>query len=221
MGLSNLKFHMKQKGLQSKELADLMGVRAETISRWITGAHSPGIDQAEQLAEVLGVSMSDILVRNLKGMRINGTRDYNGWVTFYDSMKEQEYLPMPGQDTPTHRFCLKVITHLPEDQFSYDTFSDVHIKRKEVSSSSYAMRSLVKINEPKHPQNNKLVVGVVFPMPINGDGKQKYTLQHLDGSPSFETITSVGLHFATPMMGRLFNRNQSEVLDLVDQNNEM
>ena len=55
MGLVNITKYMKSAGMQSKEVADRMAVRPETISRWASGTHNPGLEQAEQLAEILGV----------------------------------------------------------------------------------------------------------------------------------------------------------------------
>ena len=52
MGLINVKKYMKEAGLQSKEVAEKLGVRAETVSRWVSGTNNPGLDQAEQLADI-------------------------------------------------------------------------------------------------------------------------------------------------------------------------
>ena len=83
MGLLNVKKYMKDAGLQSKEVADRMGVRAETISRWVSGTNNPALSQTEELANILGVTVSDILFKQ-RGMRIAGTVNYKGEVEFYE-----------------------------------------------------------------------------------------------------------------------------------------
>lgn len=86
LNLANLKNVIKQAGMQSKDVADQLGVRPETVSRWINGGAVPGFDQAEHLAEILNVSVSDIMFRN-RGLLIAGTRDFHGNVTMYDSLE--------------------------------------------------------------------------------------------------------------------------------------
>ena len=118
MGLTNVKKYMKEAGLQSKEVAEKLGVRAETVSRWVSGTNNPGLDQAEQLADILGVTISDILFKQ-RGMRIAGSVNYDGIASFTNSMEDNTYLTMPGMDCPAHRFCLQVDTHQQEDKHSY------------------------------------------------------------------------------------------------------
>ena len=89
MGLVNIKKYMKSAGMQSKEVADRMAVRPETISRWASGTHNPGLEQAEQLAEILGVSITDILFKQ-RGMLVAGTRDYHGNVVMFDNMQQKQ-----------------------------------------------------------------------------------------------------------------------------------
>tara|TARA_R110000787_G_scaffold155147_2_gene268859 strand:- start:183 stop:857 length:675 start_codon:yes stop_codon:yes gene_type:complete len=214
MGLLNVKKYMKEAGLQSKEVAEKLGVRAETVSRWVSGTNNPGLDQAEQLADILGVTISDILFKQ-RGMRIAGSVNYDGEVEFYDSMSEISYLPMPGMDTPSHRFCLQVDTHQQEDKHSYNSFSDIHINNKEVSSTCYTMRSLVKIKKGPEELVGKVNTGVLFPAPNAADGKLRFTLQRCKTK---EIILDLELEWATPLLSRFYNRNQSEVLDIIDIN---
>jgi len=212
MGLINIKKYMKEAGLQSKEVADRMGVRAETISRWVSGTNNPGLEQAEELADILGVSISDILFKQ-KGMLIAGTRDFHGNVTFYNAMEKQRFMPILGMDVPEHRFCLELETHREEDKHSYDTFSNVHITNKVVSSSCYTMRSLVKITHGPQEFINKIIQGVVFPVVTkdNPKGKLSYNIQRPETK---NVITNVYLEWGTPLISRFYNRNHSEILDL-------
>jgi len=215
MGLINIKKYMKEAGLQSKEVAERMNVRPETISRWASGTHNPGFDQAEQLANILNVSMSDILFKH-RGMLIAGTRDYDGNVTMFDSVQQPQYLPIPGLDCPEHRFCLRVETHQQEDKHSYDSFSNVFIKQKVVSDTCYTMRSLVKIKNGPKEFIGKIIQGVIFPMPNNDKGVVLFNLQKCKTK---EIIVNIELEWATPMLTRFYNRNKSEVNYLADPNN--
>lgn len=215
MGLINIKKYMKEAGLQSKEVAERMNVRPETISRWASGTHNPGFDQAEQLANILNVSMSDILFKH-RGMLIAGTRDYDGNVTMFDSVQQPQYLPIPGLDCPEHRFCLRVETHQQEDKHSYDSFSNVFIKQKVVSDTCYTMRSLVKIKNGPKEFIGKIIQGVIFPMPNNDKGVVLFNLQKCKTK---EIIVNIELEWATPMLTRFYNRNKSEVNYLADPSN--
>lgn len=219
MGLHNIKKYMKDAGLQSKEVADRMGVRAETVSRWVSGTNNPGIEQAEQLAELLGVSVSDIMFKQ-KAMLIAGKRDYHGNVTFFNAMEKKRYMPIPGTDVPKHRFCLEVETHQQEDKHSYDTFSNIHIENKIVATSCYTMRSLMLIKDGPKELINKIICGVIYPMPIQNITKGITTF-NIQRPQTKEIITSVQLEWATPVLSRFYNRNHSEVHDLVDSSLEI
>jgi transcriptional regulator with XRE-family HTH domain len=217
LNLANLKNVIKQAGMQSKDVADQLGVRPETVSRWINGGAVPGFDQAEHLAEILNVSVSDIMFRN-RGLLIAGTRDFHGNVTMYDSLEPKKYLPVPGADMPEHRFCLKVVTHLPEDQHSYDSFSDVYIKQKVVHKTTHQMRSIMKIHNGPKEYIGKILMGVIYPMPLDKDNKQKYTINLCKTS---DAILDVELEWATPMLSRFYNRDDSTIMDLIDPDNNL
>jgi len=215
MGLVNIKKYMKSAGMQSKEVADKMAVRPETISRWASGTHNPGLDQAEQLAEILGVSITDILFKQ-RGMLVAGTRDYYGNVTMFDNMQQKLYLTVPGLDVPKHRFCLKVETHQQEDKHSYDSFSNLDIKSKTINDTCYTMRSLCKIKNGPKEYIGKIMQGVIFPMPNNDKGILLFNLQKCKDK---EILVNVELEWATPMLSRFYNRNRSEIHDLIDPSN--
>ena len=213
MGLVNIKKYMKDAGLQSKEVADKMNVRPETVSRWVSGINNPGLDQAEQLAEILGVSISDILFKQ-RGMRVAGTRNYHGEVTFFDSMEEKKFIPIPGHDCPPNRFCLMVDTHQQEDESSFDTYSDKHIKEKTICPSCYTMRSLVKIKNGPHQYIGKIMQGILFPNP-NATVKNTH-LYSLQRPETKEVIVGLELEWATPLISRFYNQSDLIVLDIED-----
>ena len=215
MGLVNIKKYMKSAGMKSNEVADRMAVRPETISRWASGTHNPGLEQAEQLAEILGVSITDILFKQ-RGMLVAGTRDYHGNVVMFDNMQQKQYLTIPGLDVPKHRFCLKVETHQQEDKHSYDSFSNLDIKSKTINDTCYTMRSLCKIKNGPKEVIGKIMQGVIFPMPNNDKGILMFNLQRCKDK---EILVNVELDCATPMLSRFYNRNRSEIHDLIDPSN--
>ena len=51
----------EEKGLTQKELADLMQVSFQTISKWETGANYPDITHIPKLADIFGVSAGVLL----------------------------------------------------------------------------------------------------------------------------------------------------------------
>ena len=57
--------------------------------------------------------------------------------------------------------------------------------------------------------------GVLFPSPNTEDGKLRFTLQRCKTK---EVMLNLELEWATPLLSLFYNRNQSEVLDLIDVN---
>ena len=56
----------KEKGLTQKELADKLGVTDKAVSRWETGKNYPDIEVLKKLADVLEVSVDDLLQGDIK-----------------------------------------------------------------------------------------------------------------------------------------------------------
>lgn len=52
-----------KEGLSQEALAQLIGVATNTISRWETGTYQPTLDDLEQLARALGVSILSFFPR--------------------------------------------------------------------------------------------------------------------------------------------------------------
>lgn len=48
------------------EISRIMGVPPCMVSRWATGRHIPDMDSLAHLADVIGVSMDDLLIRSKK-----------------------------------------------------------------------------------------------------------------------------------------------------------
>ena len=63
---SNLKYLREKQGLSQNKLAEKVGVNQTTIARWETEEIKPSIDNVEQIASALNVSLPDLLITNLK-----------------------------------------------------------------------------------------------------------------------------------------------------------
>ena len=63
---SNLKFLREKQGLSQNKLAEKVGVNQTTIARLETEEIKPSIDNVEQIASALNVSLPDLLITNLK-----------------------------------------------------------------------------------------------------------------------------------------------------------
>lgn len=53
---------MKAKGMSQGRLADAAGVSRATINNYLTGATPLTLDRADQIAEILGVTLADLVV---------------------------------------------------------------------------------------------------------------------------------------------------------------
>ncbi len=51
----------KEQGLTQETLGEKMRVSNKTISRWETGAYMPDIDKLQELAQILNVSINELL----------------------------------------------------------------------------------------------------------------------------------------------------------------
>ena len=58
MGIKKMR---EQRGLTQKQLADLIGVAQQHVSRWENGKHRPSIDTVQKLAEILNCNISDLI----------------------------------------------------------------------------------------------------------------------------------------------------------------
>ena len=61
MNILNLKVARVKKGLTQKQLAELVGVSSSTINRIETGNQIPKVDILLKLAEILEVSVEELL----------------------------------------------------------------------------------------------------------------------------------------------------------------
>ncbi len=65
----------KEKDFTQKDLADIMGVTFQAVSRWEKGDSIPDLDSLDNLAKFYKVSIDEILQRdsiaNLEGLPVN------------------------------------------------------------------------------------------------------------------------------------------------------
>lgn len=64
--VKNLIFLRKSKGLSQVKLGELVGVNQTTIARWEKKEMSPSIDNVEDVAKALNVSLPDLLIKDLE-----------------------------------------------------------------------------------------------------------------------------------------------------------
>lgn len=57
----NLNYHMERKGINQKELAEIVGVSAPTVNEWLKAKKYPRIDKIEILANYFGILKSDLI----------------------------------------------------------------------------------------------------------------------------------------------------------------
>ena len=57
----NLNYYMNLKGIMQKELADIVGVSAPTVSDWMNANKYPRIDKIEIMANYFGILKSDLI----------------------------------------------------------------------------------------------------------------------------------------------------------------
>ena len=73
---AKIKTIMKQKGISARELQLIMDFPyVQTIYNWFAGKNMPTIDNLVVLAQILGVTMDDLVVTNLIETVIDDTED--------------------------------------------------------------------------------------------------------------------------------------------------
>ena len=75
-----LKQARKVKDLTQKQLADLIGVKHNSISDWEKNLHSPNVDQIKQLSKALSVDVTWFYSDDeLKSLSNSNSNDYFTW----------------------------------------------------------------------------------------------------------------------------------------------
>lgn len=58
---NRLKIVLAIKRMKNIELAGLLGISVQTVSKWVTNTHQPSIQELYRIAEVLNVELMDLL----------------------------------------------------------------------------------------------------------------------------------------------------------------
>lgn len=61
MAMGKIAYYRKLKGYTQKQLAEIMGVTTQAVGFWEQGRANPSTGKIEKLAEVLGVTIQDLL----------------------------------------------------------------------------------------------------------------------------------------------------------------
>ena len=57
----NIKYHMKQKGINAKELSKALNVPYTTVLSWTKAEYYPRIDKIEMMSDYFGILKSDLI----------------------------------------------------------------------------------------------------------------------------------------------------------------
>lgn len=71
----------KEKNITQKELADIMGVTYQAVSRWEKGDSIPDLDSLDNLANFYKISIDDILQRKVENNNKDNTDNFKYIVT--------------------------------------------------------------------------------------------------------------------------------------------
>ena len=73
----NLKYLRIEKKLSQNKLAELAKINQTTINRWESKEMSPNIDNINDIANVLNVSVADLLSKDLRATNNDTNSDFN------------------------------------------------------------------------------------------------------------------------------------------------
>lgn len=75
----NIRYYRKRRGLTQSQLAEMLSVSAQTVSRWEVGGNMPDVLILPQIADVFNISLDDLFDRH-------PTNEYHLIQTIYDEM---------------------------------------------------------------------------------------------------------------------------------------
>lgn len=100
----NLKLIRENIGLTKSQLAKKMGVNQSTVSRWESGKMGITIDNAYELSLILGVSLPQLVGKNIDDINDNINRKYQYTKVIYDN----------------NGYSIEIKTPIPFDKISED-----------------------------------------------------------------------------------------------------
>ena len=148
----------REKGLTQKDLADKLGVTDKAVSRWETGKNYPDIETLKELAEVLGVSVNELLQGDIKLAENKGLRKkvviiaaivivllyvfpFYNWIavtnTNFYGARESPYLLFRG--LPSHHIKTSHIMKNAESAFSELGLTEEEAQEKYGALSRYCI----------------------------------------------------------------------------------
>ena len=89
----NIKNCLEERGMQQRELADMLGVTEVTISRWIHGARQPSAFALQRISRIFGATMESMMAGTTEKPKTGGImiRVNNKWVIDLD--EQSNYMP--------------------------------------------------------------------------------------------------------------------------------
>lgn len=90
--------YRKRKGLTQEELADLLAVSRQTITKWESGSVLPSLDYIIKLADIFKITI-DSLVKDSdcsKSEQVNNSKDHS-WIEFMIKAKKETYAKKSGK----------------------------------------------------------------------------------------------------------------------------
>ena len=58
--IENMIFYREKRGMKQKELAEIIGVKANTVSTWEGGTNAPSLQALYKICKALNISISDL-----------------------------------------------------------------------------------------------------------------------------------------------------------------
>ena len=59
---NRVKAVLAEKGISNKELAELLNLSEQTVSRWCTNTRQPSVEALYEIAEVLKINVRELLI---------------------------------------------------------------------------------------------------------------------------------------------------------------
>lgn len=78
----------KEKGLTQEQFGELLGVSNRTVSRWETGRNMPDLSILKEVANCLGVPLTDLLEGEYSARKGNGEEDIEKIIDYSQRQKE-------------------------------------------------------------------------------------------------------------------------------------
>ena len=85
MTFLKIRKYRKAAKVSQEDLAEKLGINRATVSKYETGAISPTIDQAQKIADILGITLAELLGMDQMGVN---SQDSTFWARLINSLPE-------------------------------------------------------------------------------------------------------------------------------------